>query len=35
MDLSESEKTEAYEHYTKDSLELKETIEHFIKDSMS
>ena len=34
MDLSESEKNVAYEHYTKDSLELEETIKHFIKDSM-
>ena len=34
MDLSESEKTEAYEHYIKDSLKLEETIEHFNKDSI-
>ena len=27
MDLSESERKETYEHYTKDSLELEETIE--------
>ena len=34
MDLSKSEKREAYEHYTKDSLELEETKNHFIKDSI-
>ena len=34
MDLSKSEKRGAYEHYTKDSLELEETKNHFIKDSI-